>query len=762
MNDNGIPADQGQRATIGRVTRYQTVTNAGVMGIVSGSRTILLGETPSTGIPILHESHGIGTLAFASDGTLLLSAGDGATYETQDYGSNGGTYYAEALADGIIRPEENIGAFKSQMLNSYNGKLLRIDPVTGNGISSNPFYSAAEPRSAKSRVWALGLRNPFRFTIRPSTGSADPLAADIGEIYLGDVGWGTYEELNIIKAPGMNCGWPLFEGLDFSTDYVYNIPEDFDELNPLFGLGGCTEQYFTFSDLLKQSTADNITTVYNPCNASQAIGSNNRYVHRRPALDWLHGLNTARVGIFDGNNAAVATIGTPESNVTGSPFQGNCSIGGCWYTGNLFPVNFRNTYFQLDFGAQWIKSIKIDFTDVVHEVQNFASDLGAIVCITENPLDGTLVYVDIGNNLVNTITYGGNQFPIVKMSADQTYGTSPLTVNFTGNTSFDPDNNNPITYAWDFGDPASGANTSTQANPSHTFTFASGPKKYVVKLTVTDNGTPAKSSTDSIIVSVNNTPPVVHITSPVNNSTYVVGGNATYPLTADVSDTEHDQGHLQYKWQTVLRHNNHEHAEPIDTNKISETQISRVGCNGETFYWFIKLTVTDAAGLSTTDSSKIFPACAAGTLNGSVTLQGHPAGQWNLPLRVDLYANGNATAVTYNVTTDASGNFSISNIPAGTYKIAVKNTHTLKRVLNEQVIVSGGTLVANFGTLIGGDVNNNNIINLADLGALLFGYNKIAGDPNYVNNADLNGNGVVNLADLGLLLANYNTVGEVP
>src|SRR6185295_13380272 len=103
----------------------------------------------------------------------------GASYEGVDAGSEDGTFYAQALIDGIIRPEENVGAFRSQMLNSFNGKLLRIDPQTGDGIPSNPFYSASEPRAPHSRVWALGFRNPFRFSIKPNSGSSKPSTGDL-------------------------------------------------------------------------------------------------------------------------------------------------------------------------------------------------------------------------------------------------------------------------------------------------------------------------------------------------------------------------------------------------------------------------------------------------------------------------------------------------------------------------------------------------------------------------------------------------------
>jgi PKD repeat protein len=312
------------------------------------------------------------------------------------------------------------------------------------------------------------------------------------------------------------------------------------------------------------------------------------------------------VPTFNGNNASFAQVGTAASGVAGSPFPGNCSIGGFWYTGNLFPANYRNTYFHADYGAQWIKSFTIGFTDVVQKVEDFASGITAITCLTENPLDGTLVYVDIGTNTVKRVGFGGNQLPVAKATSDVTFGPSVLNVNFTGNTSFDPEGA-AVTYLWNFGD----ATTSTVANPTHSFTSAGNvPKKFTVTLTVKDNMN--ATAVDSIIISVNNTPPVVHITSPVNNSLYRPTGTDTiYALTATVTDAEHVPGQLKYEWQKVLRHNNHEHQSPVDTTRSSTVSISRIGCNGEEYYWMLKLKVTDAAGLSTSDSSKIFPDCGA-------------------------------------------------------------------------------------------------------------------------------------------------------
>src|SRR5204862_515637 len=69
-----------------------------------------------------------------------------------------------------------------------------------------------------------GLRNPFRFTLRPATGSADTTAGDPGTLYIGDVGWNDWEELDVAAQPGVNFGWPCYEGIGLSPNYPYATP----------------------------------------------------------------------------------------------------------------------------------------------------------------------------------------------------------------------------------------------------------------------------------------------------------------------------------------------------------------------------------------------------------------------------------------------------------------------------------------------------------------------------------------------------------
>ncbi len=61
----------------------------------------------------------------------------------------------------------------SQSLNSYRGKMLRIDKSNGAGLSSNPYYQSGNVNSVRGRTWAIGFRNPFRFTFHPNVPTAN-------------------------------------------------------------------------------------------------------------------------------------------------------------------------------------------------------------------------------------------------------------------------------------------------------------------------------------------------------------------------------------------------------------------------------------------------------------------------------------------------------------------------------------------------------------------------------------------------------------
>lgn len=158
----------------------------------AGSEQIILGTTIGTAtqpscenypantncIPADGLSHGPDTILFGPDGKLYVSVGDSASYDDVD-----------------------VKAFRAQNLDSLSGKILRLNP-DGTAPADNPFYTG-NPNDNRSKVYAYGLRNPFRFGIRESD----------GVLVVGDVGWSTEEEVNVVF-PGANFGWPCFEGND--------------------------------------------------------------------------------------------------------------------------------------------------------------------------------------------------------------------------------------------------------------------------------------------------------------------------------------------------------------------------------------------------------------------------------------------------------------------------------------------------------------------------------------------------------------------
>ena len=125
-------------------------------------------------------SHAGGSIAFGPDGALYVSTGDGTSFN-----------YADPRTKDV------------QEIDSLSGKILRIDPITGQGLADNPFVQPGDSLDANhAKVYQLGLRNPFSMAFDEN-----------GKLIVSETGWFSYEELNS-GGPGANFGWPYYEGGD--------------------------------------------------------------------------------------------------------------------------------------------------------------------------------------------------------------------------------------------------------------------------------------------------------------------------------------------------------------------------------------------------------------------------------------------------------------------------------------------------------------------------------------------------------------------
>lgn len=127
---------------------------------------------------IFSHTHGMGSMAYLPDNNLLITTGDGARADI---------------------PDPN--ALRSQDLNSPHGKVIVLDPETG-----------------QTKTIAYGQRNPFGLSFDK----------DSNTVHIGNVGWGTTEaaykfNYYINNAP-VNAGWPIFEGNDVQPKYCRKFP----------------------------------------------------------------------------------------------------------------------------------------------------------------------------------------------------------------------------------------------------------------------------------------------------------------------------------------------------------------------------------------------------------------------------------------------------------------------------------------------------------------------------------------------------------
>ncbi len=510
-------------ANIGNPTDGRDTTKASCMTGLS-----MAGTPIEDCIPSDEDSHTIGTVLFGLDGSLYLGAGDGANYTGVDH-----------------------RALRAIDVNSLAGKIMRIDPATGLGLPDNPFFDAACPQCNRSKVYTMGLRNPFRFTIHPVT----------NEPYIGDVGWTTWEEINTGK--GANFGWPCYEGGTAGS--------------PAPVEGGVTTSR-------QQGSYANSGSTTAVCQALYA-----------------QGLGAVRAPVFAYNHS-----GTDGAGVTG----GASANGGAFYTGTVYPPQYQNAQFILDYNRRWIRYLTFDAQGQA-TVNNFGRETAnGMVQVLQGPDTNLYVVVlSATGSQIRRIRYiaGGNTPPTAVVDATPTIGQAPLAVTFSSLGSFEPDAQ-PLSYSWTFGD----GGTSTEQHPTHTYT-ASG--VYTATLTLTELTAPFASRTADVVITVGNEPPLATITAPPDGTTYQIGDTITY--SGSGSSGGQPIPPSQLSWDLRLHHNEHQHFNGLPGGAGGSFDVIEHGDN--TFYELC-LTATVPPSLTDTQCVNLLPETTP------ITLTTDPAG----------------------------------------------------------------------------------------------------------------------------------------
>ncbi len=455
------------------LSRLSRVTANGDVAVASSLVTLL--EWPNS-----YSNHRGGDIHFGPDGKLYLAVGDAGA------------------------------PTNAQTVTLYNGKVLRLNK-DGSVPSDNPTSftdtsgATLNPSGPYRAIWAIGLRNPYRFAFDGATGA----------MRINDVG-GSLEETNVGRA-GRNYGWPTCQG------------------------GACSNAY-----------AEN------------------------PAYAYTH--------------------------------SNGCAItGGAFYQGTQFPAGYQGNYFTSDYCATSIRYVRTDNSAATLPV----SIPAGAVDLNVAP-DGSIYILGYEAGIISRITFAGtgsNRNPVAQMAASPTSGAAPLTVSFSASGSSDPDGD-PLTYAWEFGDGATGAGLTS----SHVYANSG---TYTARLTVSDGR--GGSHLRQLTITVGN-PPDPIITAPVQGSLYSAGETISFSGTA----TDLQDGTLPasaFSWRVLFHHDSHTHPAfgPINGVTSGSFTVPTTGHPEHTVFYRIYLTVTDSSGLQREVTRDVMPRKVNITLTTNVS-----------------------------------------------------------------------------------------------------------------------------------------------
>ncbi|MEU3979089.1 PQQ-dependent sugar dehydrogenase [Streptomyces sp. NPDC026672] len=497
--ETGTAADFAPFDGVNRLSRFVLRTDG---TLDTASEKNILEVKTSRGICC----HVGGDIDFDAAGNLYLSTGD----DTNPFQSDGFTPIDE-------RANRN-PAFDAQRTsgntNDLRGKILRIK-VNADGSYSVPEGNLFAPGTDRTRpeIYAMGFRNPFRFSVDketgilyvgdygPDAGAADPARGPGGQV-----------EFARVTGPG-NFGWPYCTG--DNDAYV-----DYD-----FGTGASGASF--------------------DCAAPRNDSPNNTGLTELPPAQtaWLP---------YDGGS--VPEFGSGSESPMGGPVY--------HYDPDLdspvkFPEAYDGNFFAGEFGRRWIKRIDTDDTGTVESINDFPWTGTQVMDMAFGP-DGALYVLDYGtawfggddnSGLYRIENVTGGHAPVAGAAADRTSGKAPLKVAFSSAGTSDRDGDT-LTYRWDFGD----GGTSTAADPTHRYRTNG---TYTATLTAEDPT--GRSGSASVQVVVGNTAPTVTLELPKDGALFSFGD--AVPFKVRVTDPE-DGRRIDCSKVTVnfvLGHDTHGH-----------------------------------------------------------------------------------------------------------------------------------------------------------------------------------------------------------
>ncbi|WP_406730546.1 ThuA domain-containing protein [Streptomyces sp. NBC_01794] len=496
--NTGTPADFAKFDGVNRLSRFVLKAD-GTLDNASEKKVI---DIPATRGICCHVG---GDIDFDAQGNLYLSTGD----DSNPFASDGYTPIDETPG----RNPAYDARRTSGNTNDLRGKLLRIK-VNDDASYSVPDGNFFAPGTDKTRpeIYAMGFRNPFRFSVDkktgivyvgdygPDAGAADPERGPAGQV-----------EFARVTKPG-NFGWPFCTGKN--DPYI-----DYD-----------------FATKTSGATFD--------CAAPK---------NESPYNTGLVDLPPAQPAWIPYDGGSVPEFGTGSESPMGGPVY---RYDAASTSPVKFPQAYDGDFFAGEFGRRWIKRIEQGEDGAVQSINPVPWTGTQIMDMAFGP-DGALYVLDYGtawfggdenSGLYRIENATGGRSPVAEAAANKTSGKAPLKVAFSSAGTGDGDGDT-LTYAWDFGD----GGTSTEANPTYTYK-----KNGTYTATVTAKDPSGRTGSAGVHVVVGNTAPNVTLELPAEGALFSFGDEIPFKVTVtDPEDGAIDCAKVKVTY--ILGHDSHGH-----------------------------------------------------------------------------------------------------------------------------------------------------------------------------------------------------------
>ncbi|RKQ84815.1 glucose/sorbosone dehydrogenase [Solirubrobacter pauli] len=489
-----------------------------------------------------------------------------------------------------------------------------------------PLQSGQPQAKTRPEVYAMGFRNPYRIQVDENDVayvtdySPDSQVPQRGR---GPAGAGRVE----IVRKAANYGWPMCVTSKVSY-YKWSYSEFAANYNPASPAIGVP-----LNDPPQKWDCDSAT----PHNDSKWVRDGGPA--NEPGLQILPPVTDADIWYSYRDNNASAPLGTPCAAYA-DPTPGPIAPGSTsecprlfpeLYTGGVgphgaakyhfdpanpntakFPPYYDNSIVLGEFTQDTLREIKTDSQNRIFKINGLldcgqVSGVGGAASVfnfeCDNPedlqfgADGDLYLLTYGDGFfaINQDAgmykweyVKGQRSPKSVIKTNRTDGALPLTVQFDGSGSSDPDPGDSIRYEWDFGD---GSAISEEASPSHVYAKAG---RYTAVLTVTDSS--GKKTASSTVITAGNTSPTITVEAPLDGGLFSFGDTIQYKVTVtDPEDPSIDCKDVTVTF--VLGHDTHGHAENSATGCTGFLQTNRDDVDhGGNVFGVISATYADKGG----------------------------------------------------------------------------------------------------------------------------------------------------------------------